>query len=183
MKYLYFSFLFLAVFSSTEIKPFKINFSNEGLIDLQNRLNISRLPDEIENQDWSYGTNKKTLQELINYWKNGYDWRKEEAKLNDLPQFTTQIDDINVHFIHIKSNVQNAKTILFLHGWPGSFYECTKVIPLLKEFNFICPSLPGYGFSSAPKQKGFTILRVAETFIKLMERLNYSEYIVQGGDW
>lgn len=137
---------------------------------------------------------KRYLSELLKYWKNSFNWRNIESKLNQFNHFIAKIDDIDLHFIHERSINENAIPILLIHGWPSTFYEFQKVIPLLvnaedfggtvnQSFHVIVPSLPGYGFSSYPKDAAVNVTRIADIFIKLMSKLGYKEYIVQGGDW
>jgi len=184
--------LILSLLSSTvaDIRPYKINVPQDVLDDLSYRLNHTRYPDQLAGSEWEYGMNHDVLREMVDYWQHGYDWRAQEAKLNEFPQFITQIDDVDIHFIHVKSSSpKTAYPLLMIHGWPGSFMECTKVIQLYREekdgvsFDVVCPSLPGYGFSGHPKQKKFDTIKIAETFSKLMSKLGYKEYVAQGGDW
>eukprot|EP01080_Neovahlkampfia_damariscottae_P000498 gene498-8012_t len=188
----YFLLVFVTFFNliiANAIVPFKINVSDDALKDLNKRLSTTRMADQLKNTTWEYGTSQQELQNLIHHWKTKYDWKQREKYLNTFPHFKTKINNLNIHFIHKKSKKPNSKTIIMLHGWPGSFVECLTVINSLTEskgkenFNFVCPSLPGYGFSDKPTEKGFDIKKIALTFVKLMERLNYTEYIVQGGDW
>jgi microsomal epoxide hydrolase len=134
------------------------------------------------------------MKELVAYWRGGYDWRKQERAINELPQFTTDIDGISLHFIHVRSPHPHALPLILSHGWPGSVYEFYKIIPLLTEpekhggkvedaFHVVAPSLPGFGFSSAPREHGWSSQRMAEVFAKLMARLGYERYAAQGGDW
>jgi len=185
----------VSIYSCSEIKPFTINISQKIIDDLKTRLSVTRFPDQLEDvKDWSYGIELNYTKELANYWKDTYDWRKQEKYLNQFSHFTTKIDDIEVHFIHSLSNYKNATPIIISHGWPGSFMECLKAIPQLTQpenygkkpedaFHVICPSIPGFGFSSAPKKQGFNIIRVADLYVKLMARLGYNKYIAQGGDY
>lgn len=144
------------------------------------------------NEQWAEnnGVTLGLMEDTLNFWRNGYNWRDEEARLNEMPQFTTSLDisdfgAINVHFVHSLSSSQNAIPLLFLHGWPGSFAEIRKALPLLNkaEFHVIAPSLPGFGFSSCPNKAGFKHPQDAELMHKLMSRLGYNHYVVQGGDW
>ncbi|PPR05380.1 hypothetical protein CVT24_007994 [Panaeolus cyanescens] len=178
-------------------KPFKISVSDEELAQLKQRLNFTRLPDELEGVSWDYGVPLADVKRLVKKWASDeYDWRKEEQKLNDeLPQFTRDIEvdgfgALNVHYIHQKSTAPNAIPLLFVHGWPGSFIEVRKILPLLVEtspdhpsFHVVTYSLPGYGFSEAPKMPGFELTQMAELGNKLMVVLGYNEYVTQGGDW
>jgi microsomal epoxide hydrolase len=176
------------------IAPYKINVSDAVLTDLKDRLARTRFPDEVEGAGWDYGTNLAYLRELVTYWRTTFNWREQERKLNQLPQFTTNIDGVNLHFVHKKSSRADATPLLFIHGWPGSFMEVTKIIGPLTEptahggraedaFHVVAVSLPGYGFSSKPRQPGYNNRRFAAMFAQLMARLGYTRYGVQGGDW
>jgi pimeloyl-ACP methyl ester carboxylesterase len=175
------------------ITPFTIETSNALLEDLHYRLLHTRFPNEVGN-DWQYGTDLGYLKSLCEYWQHDFDWPAQQAKLNALPQFTTRIEDRQVHFIHQRSEREDAIPLLMTHGWPGSIAEFTEIIPMLTSpekfgasqadaFHVICPSIPGYGFSDAPSQEGFDQKRVAEGHIELMTQLGYEKYVVQGGDW
>lgn len=176
------------------MEPFKIAFADSMLVDLKHRLEHARYPDQIEGSDWDYGTELGFLQELCAYWRDEFDWRNREAELNRFDHFRTAIDGLNVHFIHQQSREPNALPLIITHGWPGSIVEFEKILgPLTNPaahggdpadaFHVVCPSMPGYGFSDAPKEAGFDIRRVAETNVALMARLGYSKYGAQGGDW
>ncbi|KAF9453140.1 alpha/beta-hydrolase [Macrolepiota fuliginosa MF-IS2] len=180
---------------STE-KPFKIAISDEDIALLRKKLDLTRFPDELEDAGRDYGAPLKDIQRLIAYWKDGYNWRKHEAQLNEeLPQFTRDIEvegfgSLSVHYVHKKSSVSTAIPLLFIHGWPGSFLEVRKILPLLVQdspehpsFHVVAVGLPGYGFSEAPKKRGFAIAQYAEVSHKLMLALGYNEYVTQGGDW
>ncbi|KAG9047949.1 hypothetical protein FS837_001133 [Tulasnella sp. UAMH 9824] len=183
-----------------DIKPFKINVSDELLEDLKKRLELTRYPHELDlpkGEEWSYGTPRNTVQELVEYWKSGYDWRKAETELNTkLPQFTTDIvteehSTLAVHFAHVRSSRPNAIPLLVIHGWPGNFAEVLKIVDELTEpadpkhpaFHVISPSIPGFGFSQPSSKPGFGIKATAEVFHKLMHRLGYKHYMAQGGDF
>ncbi|KAJ6472488.1 Alpha/Beta hydrolase protein [Mycena sanguinolenta] len=176
--------------------PFKISVSEEQFTDLQQRLQLARFPDELDQAGWAYGAPLGDIKRLVSRWTNGYDWRKHEALLNtELPQFTRDIavegfGTLNVHYIHMRSTLDTAIPLLFVHGWPGSFIEARKIAPLLTRvlpdqptFHLVAVSLPGYGFSEAPKKKGFRLAQYAELCNKLMVALGYEEYVTQGGDW
>ncbi|KAF8073536.1 Alpha/Beta hydrolase protein [Lyophyllum atratum] len=180
---------------STET-PFKISIPDSQLSLLQQKLALTTFPDELQDANWAYGAPLADITRLVNRWKEGYDWRKHEAALNDeLPQFTRDLDvdgfgTFNVHYVHKKSEVENAIPLLFVHGWPGSFMEVRKILPLLIEaspdhpsFHVVAISLPGFGFSTAPTKKGFGLSQYAELGNKLMLALGYDEYVTQGGDW
>ncbi|CCM06913.1 uncharacterized protein FIBRA_09225 [Fibroporia radiculosa] len=179
---------------STET-PFTIAIPDADIDLLRKKLELVRLPDELDDANWDYGVPLKDVRRLVARWKDGYEWRKTEADLNKLPQFTRDIGVdgfgvLNIHYIHQKSTVEGAVPLLFVHGWPGNFLEVTKLLPLLTaaspdhpSFHVVALSLPGYGFSEAPKKKGFAALQYAEVAHKLMLALGYSEYVAQGGDW
>lgn len=174
-----------------QLKPFKINIEQSVLDDLKNRLKQTRWPDADEAAGWSQGTNKAYLQQLVNYWQNTYDWKKQEAKLNAFPQFTTEIDGITIHFLYIKGQGKNAKPLILTHGWPDSFYRFHKIIPLLtnpaahggnpeQSFDVIIPSIPGFGFSERKPQNSKA---VAGLWKKLMtDVLGYKTFVAAGGD-
>lgn len=176
------------------MEPFNINVSDAVLADLRERLARTRWPDQLDGAGWDYGTELGYLRALCEYWKNQFNWRAQEAKLNAFTQFTTKIDGLRVHFIHQRSPYAPALPLVITHGWPGSIFEFHKIIGPLTEpekhggdardaFHVVCPSMPGYGFSGAPIAPGFDIRRVAETNIALMDRLGYARYGAQGGDW
>jgi pimeloyl-ACP methyl ester carboxylesterase len=176
--------------------PFSISISGQQLETLQNKLQLTTFPDELDDAGWKYGAPLADIKRLVQRWKDGYDWRKYEAELNDeLPMFTRDIDvdgfdTLNIHYVHKKSDVVDAIPVLFCHGWPGSFYEVRKLLPLLTaaspehpSFHVVALSLPGYGFSEAPRKQGFAGAQYAEVAHKLMLALGYNEYVTQGGDW
>jgi microsomal epoxide hydrolase len=172
------------------IVPFKIAVPDAVLADLKDRLARTRFPSEIEGSGWDYGTNLSYLRELVTYWRTTFDWRAQERRLNQLPQFKTQIDGLDIHFIHQKSSRTDAIPLVFVHGWPGSVLEVTKIIGPLTEpppgeiaFHVVALSLPGYGFSDKPKQGGVSNRRIAGMIAQLMARLGYQRYGAQGGDW
>jgi microsomal epoxide hydrolase len=180
--------------SSNAIVPFTIAVPDAVLTDLNDRLARTRFPDEIEGSGWEYGTNLSYLRELVTYWRTRFDWRAQERRLNQMPQFTTRIDGIDVHFIHQRSARANAIPLVFVHGWPGSIVEVTKIIGPLTDpaahggrpedsFHVVALSLPGYGFSGKPKQSGISNRRIAGIIAQLMARLGYTRYGAQGGDW
>jgi pimeloyl-ACP methyl ester carboxylesterase len=154
------------------------------LDDLRDRLGRARFPEPIAGTGWEYGTPIDEMRELVGYWRDGYDWRAEEARLNELDQFVSEIDGVRIHFVHARSENPDAVPLLLVHGWPGSIVEFLDVIPrLTDEFDVIVPSLPGYGFSDAPRVPGWDIARVARALVELMARLGYEGYGAQGGDW
>jgi pimeloyl-ACP methyl ester carboxylesterase len=180
--------------TAAEIKPFKIAVPDDVLADLKARLARTRFPDQIEGAEWDYGVELGYMKELVDYWKNQYDWRAQEKKLNELPQFTTNIDGLDIHFVHVRSKEKNAMPLVLVHGWPGSFYEFYKVIGPLTDpvahggkaedaFHVVIPSLPGFGFSGKPKERGWSVSRMSEPVARLMARLGYEQYGAQGGDW
>ncbi|MEO8257743.1 MAG: epoxide hydrolase family protein [Acidobacteriota bacterium] len=174
--------------------PFRIQVSNQVLADLKARLRQTRFPDEITGAGWDYGTNLDYLKELVGYWRDRYDWRAQERRLNQLPQFKTNIDGLDIHFVHRRSTVPGALPLVLLHGWPGSFVEFTQISDLLVDpvghggraedaFHVVAISLPGYGFSDKPREARFTPERMAAVVATVMSRLGYQRYGVQGGDW
>jgi pimeloyl-ACP methyl ester carboxylesterase len=176
------------------IKPFKIAVDDAVLRDLKERLARTRFPDQIPETGWDYGVDLVYMKDLVTYWKDKYDWRAEERKLNELPQFTTEIDGLSIHFIHVRSKEKNALPLVLVHGWPGSVHEFHKIIGPLTDpvahggkaedaFHVVCPSLPGFGFSGKPKERGWNSQRMAEVIAKLMARVGYEKYGAQGGDW
>ena len=178
----------------SDIKPYKIKISNEDLEDLKGRLSSTRWPEKETVEDWSQGVPLSYIKEVHDYWINEYDWRSREEYYNSLPQFITDIEGIDIHFIHIKSKHEEAQPLIMSHGWPGSIVEFHKVINSLVDplsyggkaedaFHLVCPTLPGYGFSGKPTQTGTGVERIAELWDLLMNKIGYSEYFAQGGDW
>jgi len=178
----------------SEITPFTINTPEEQLTDLRNRINNTRWAEEECVDDWSQGIPLTYVREIADYWANQYDWRKSEQYLNTFDHFQTNIDDLDIHFIHQKSPHPDAYPLIITHGWPGSIVEFHKVIQPLVDptkhggkaedaFHVVCPSLPGYGFSGKPSQAGWGVEKIAETWDQLMVRLGYENYGAQGGDW
>ena len=176
------------------IKPFRAHFSDETLADLKRRVAATRWPDKEIVPDQSQGVQLATVEKLARYWSTDYNWRKVEASLNALPQFTTEIDGVEIHFIHVRSKLPNALPVIVTHGWPGSIIEQLKIIDPLTNptahggnasdaFDVVIPSLPGYGFSGKPAGTGWDPIRVARAWIVLMKRLGYTRYVAQGGDW
>ena len=176
------------------IRSFRVNVPDEQLADLRRRIAATRWPDRETVNDQSQGAQLAKLQELVRYWGTEYDWRKCEARLNALPQFMTTIDDVDIHFIHVRSSNLNALPIIVTHGWPGSIIEQLKIIgPLANPtahganasdaFHVVVPSLPGYGFSGRPTATGWDPDRIARAWAELMKRLGYTRYVAQGGDW
>jgi epoxide hydrolase len=180
--------------ADTTIRPFRIGIPQADLDDLRERLHRTRWPDELPGVGWAYGVPLGYLKELAAYWADGYDWHKQEARLNQHPQFTTTIDGANVHFLHIRSPEPDALPLILTHGWPGSVAEFLNVIGPLTDprahgadpadaFDLVIPSLPGHGFSGPTHQVGWTTGRVARAWAQLMARLGYDGYGAQGGDW
>jgi len=176
------------------IRPFRVRVSQAAIDDMRRRLRATRWPDRETVTDRSQGVQLARLQALVRYWGGGYDWRRAEARLNALPQFTTTIDGVEIHFIHVRSRHPNAMPLLILHGWPGSLFEQLKLIAPLTDptahggraedaFDVVIPSLPGYGFSSHPAETGWGPERMARASDVLMKRLGYRRYVAQGGDW
>ena len=176
------------------LAPFKVSVSDQVLTDLRSRLAVARIPAPPPGEAWSQGTDPEFLRRLRDYWLNEFDWRGAEAKLNSLDQFTTSIDDVDIHFIHQRSPHPEALPLVVSHGWPGSIAEFHNIIgPLTNPtaygadagdaFHVVCPSLPGHGFSGAPKEPGWDLRRIAGAFVQLMARLGYDRYGAQGGDW
>ncbi|PIO32393.1 hypothetical protein AB205_0106670, partial [Aquarana catesbeiana] len=181
----------------TRISPFQVEVSEDVIKDLHDRLDHTHYFSPLEDSQFHYGMNSETLKKVVSYWRNTFDWGKQVEIINRYPHYTTNIEGLNVHFIHVKPpNLhagQKAIPLLMIHGWPCSFYEFYRIIPLLTEpgklgldanftFEVICPSIPGYGFSEAP-HKGFNAIGAARIFYKLMLRLGFNEFYLQGGDW
>jgi len=175
---------------STDISPFTIDVSDAELIDLKERLARTRLPDQISDTSWEYGTDINYLGELLDYWQNDFDWRAQEATLNQFDHYKTSIEGLGLHFIHERSDSESAIPLLLVHGWPGSVSEFTHIIPRLTSpadsedsFHVIAPSLPGFGFSDRPSTPGYSPEKIATLLAGLMERLGYERYAIAGGDW
>jgi pimeloyl-ACP methyl ester carboxylesterase len=179
--------------TATEIRPFHIEIPDEQIDELRRRIGQTRWPTKELVADRSQGVQLRTLQELARYWATDYDWRKVEAKLNALPQFITEIDGVDIHFIHLKSQHEKALPLIMTHGWPGSVIELLETIGPLTDppahggsaedaFDLVLPSIPGYGFSGEPTEVGWGPARVAPAWAELMHRLGYTRYVAQGGD-
>src|SRR5688572_30802462 len=175
------------------IQPFKVAIPDKDLVELRRRIAATRWPTRELVEDRSQGVQLGTLQKLANYWTTEYDWRKAEARLNALPQFTTEIDGVTIHFIHVRSKHENALPLIMTHGWPGSVIELLETVGPLTDptvhggtaedaFHLVLPSLPGYGFSSEPAELGWDSGRIALAWAELMKRLGYTRYVAQGGD-
>jgi pimeloyl-ACP methyl ester carboxylesterase len=180
--------------TSEAIHPFSVGFPGEALADLRRRILATRWPEKETVTDESQGVQLATMQKLAHYWATQYDWRKIEAKMNALPQFITEIDGLDIHFVHVRSKHPNALPVIITHGWPGSVIEQMKIIdPLVNPtahggtaadaFDVVIPSLPGYGFSGKPTATGWEPTRIARAWSVLMNRLGYKKYVAQGGDW
>jgi pimeloyl-ACP methyl ester carboxylesterase len=180
--------------NNLEIRPFHVNFPEAELTELRRRINATRWPERETVTDQSQGVQLATIQKLARYWATEHDWRKVEAKLNSLPQFITEIDGLDIHFIHVRSKHENALPLIVTHGWPGSPIEQLKIIDPLTNptahgasasdaFHVVIPSMPGYGFSGKPTTTGWDPVRIARAWIVLMKRLGYTRFVAQGGDW
>jgi epoxide hydrolase len=180
--------------AGAKVQPFRIDIPDAALDDLRDRLARTRWPDELPGAGWAYGVPLGYLRELAEYWRAGYDWRAQEARLNQFPQFITTIDGARVHFLHVRSPEPQALPVVITHGWPGSVAEFLDVIGPLTDpgahggdpadaFHLVIPSIPGYGFSGPTDGTGWTTARVAKAWAELMRRLGYQRYGAQGGDW
>lgn len=180
--------------ANNAVTPFEISISDEEIADLQQRLALTRLPDQLNDISWEYGTDLAYMREVLSYWQNDFDWREQESQLNQFDQYKTDIDGLNMHFIHQRSANSEAIPLLIVHGWPGSIAEFTKIIGPLTDpvahggdvtdsFHVIAPSLPGFGFSDTPSATGYSPERIALILAQLMERIGYERYAIAGGDW
>jgi pimeloyl-ACP methyl ester carboxylesterase len=180
--------------STAAIRPFPVNFPEAELADLRRRVNATRWPERETVADDTQGVQLATMQKLARYWGTDYDWRKGEAKLKAVPHFMTEIDGLDIHFIHVRSKHENALPVIVTHGWPGSIIEQLKIIEPLTNptahggsaadaFHVVIPSLPGHGFSGKPTAPGWNPVRIARAWATLMQRLGYTRYVAQGGDW
>ncbi|MEU3766404.1 epoxide hydrolase family protein [Amycolatopsis keratiniphila] len=166
------------------IKPFHIDIPQADLDDLADRLARTRWPNEVADAGSDYGFPLARLRELAEYWRTGYDWRAQEAELNKLPHFTTEIEGQNIHFVHVRSANPDALALVLTHGWPGSFLEFLGMIePLTHDFHLVIPSIPGYGFSGPTHERDWSVERIARAWAELMRRLGYERYGAQGGDF
>jgi pimeloyl-ACP methyl ester carboxylesterase len=183
-----------AALNNNAIRPFRVSVPEAELTEMRKRINATRWPGRETVLDSSQGVQLATIQALARYWAKEYDWRKVEAKLNALPQFITQIDGLDIHFIHVRSKHENALPLIVTHGWPGSIIEQLKIIDPLTNptahggsaadaFHLVIPSMPGYGFSGKPTTAGWDPARIARAWGELMQRLGYTKYVAQGGDW
>jgi pimeloyl-ACP methyl ester carboxylesterase len=182
------------VVEATAIRPFQVNVPDAELTELRRRITATRFPEKETVTDYSQGVPLATTQKLARYWATEYDWRKVEARLNAVPNFITEIDGLDIHFIHVRSKHENALPMLVSHGWPGSIIEQLKIVdPLVNPtahggtaadaFHVVIPSMPGYGFSGKPSETGWGPERIARAWDVLMKRLGYTSYVAQGGDW
>jgi pimeloyl-ACP methyl ester carboxylesterase len=180
--------------TNDEIRPFQVNIPEADLVDLRQRLAATRWAEKETVADDSQGVPLAMLQDLVRYWRTDYDWRKVETRLNALPQFTTEIDGLDIHFIHVRSKHENALPMIVTHGWPGSIIEQLKIIAPLTNptahggsaddaFHLVIPSMPGYGFSGKPTTTGWDPVHIARVWVVLMKRLGYKKFVAQGGDW
>jgi len=180
--------------ADTSIRPFHFRASDEALADLRRRISATKWPSQELVGDDTQGGQLETMRKLAQYWSTDYDWRRVEARLESLPQFVTNIDGVDIHFIHVRSRHRNALPIIVTHGWPGSIVEQLKIIDPLTNptahggtdadaFDIVIPSLPGYGFSGKPTELGWEPARIARAWTELMKRLGYTRYVAQGGDW
>jgi len=176
------------------VAPFSIRIEDATLADLKDRLARTRWPDEINDEGWAWGTRSDYLRRLVGYWVSGFDWRVQEAELNRLPQFRAEFDGLRIHFVHVRGVGPACFPLVLTHGWPGSFIEMRKIIPLLTDpaahggeaadaFDVVVPSLPGYGFSDRPRQAGMSPAAIADLWARLMRGLGYQRFGAQGGDW
>jgi pimeloyl-ACP methyl ester carboxylesterase len=180
--------------SSPLVRPFTVSIPQPEIDDLKRRLAGTRWPDPETVGDWSQGVRVENAKALVEYWEHGYDWRRLESELNRYPQFLTEIDGLDVHFIHVRSKNPDAMPLILTHGWPGTIVEFLKLIGPLTDpvsfggdaadsFDVVIPSLPGFGFSQKPAQSGWTVSRTASAWVELMKRLDYTRWAAQGGDW
>ena len=177
------------------VEPFKIDVSDSVLDDLRARLERTRWPDELPGTGWDYGSNLDYIKELVEYWRTKFDWRAQEKLINSFSHFKTEVDGLGIHFIHEKGKGPNPMPLVITHGWPGTFFEMYKVIPMLSDpanhggdpadaFDVVAPSMPGYGFSGASDKPGLNVLSIGDLWAKLMsENLGYPRFGAQGGDW
>ncbi|XP_034040849.1 epoxide hydrolase 1 [Thalassophryne amazonica] len=175
-----------------DIYQFEVQTSDEEIQDLHQRIDRARYTDPLEDSCFQYGCNSVYLQKVVSYWRHQFDWKNQVALLNTYSHFKTKIEGLDVHFVHVQPphrKNQKVLPLMLVHGWPGSFFEFYKILPLMTEnhggfaFEVICPSIPGYGFSEAPHKQGFNSLAAARIFLTLMERLGFSHFYLQGGDW
>jgi pimeloyl-ACP methyl ester carboxylesterase len=180
--------------ASALVRPFTVSISDAEIADVKQRLARTRWPDPETVGDWSQGVRVENARSLVDHWKRGYDWRRFESGLNRFPQFLTEIDGLDIHFIHVRSKNPHAMPLILTHGWPGSIVEFLKLIGPLTDpvafggdaadsFDVVVPSLPGFGFSQKPTETGWNVSRIASAWAELMKRLGYTKWAAQGGDW
>ncbi len=178
----------------SDIRPFRIDVPEQQLEDLRARLALTRLPEQETPDDWSQGVPLAYMRDILDYWRSDYDWRRAEANLNAFDGFLTEIDGLDIHFLHVRSPEPDALPLVMTHGWPGSVCEFLEVIGPLADpashggdpadaFHVVCPALPGYGFSGKPTAPGWGVEKIADAWAELMKRLGYDGYVAQGGDW
>ena len=176
-----------------EAKPFEIHVSDEVLADLKQRLADTRWPDELPGTGWDYGFNLAYMKQLVDYWQNGFDWRAQEKLINSFQHFKADVDGLGIHFIHERGKGPDPMPLVITHGWPGSFFEMHKIIPLLADpashggnaedsFDVVAPSLPGFGFSDHAREPGMEVSKTAAMWVDLMNGLGYPRFASQGGD-
>ena len=177
------------------VQPYKIEIPDSVLDDLKSRLERTRWPDELPDTGWDYGSNLDYVKELVEYWRTKFDWHAQEKLINSFSHFKSEVDGLNIHFIHEKGKGPNPMPLVITHGWPGTFFEMYKVIPMLSDpashggdpadaFDVVAPSMPGYGFSDATDKRGLSVLSISDLWAKLMsENLGYQRFAAQGGDW
>jgi hypothetical protein len=176
------------------LRPYQVRFPDSDLEDLRRRIQATKWPDREQVPDTTQGVQLSTMRDLARHWASNYDWRKIEARLNAVPNFITEIDGLDIHFIHVRSKHENALPVIVTHGWPGSIIEQMKIVEPLTNptahgataadaFHLVIPSLPGYGFSGKPTAPGWNPPRIAKAWAVLMQRLGYTKYVAQGGDW
>ena len=177
------------------VQPYKIEIPDSVLDDLKSRLERTRWPDELPDTGWDYGSNLDYVRELVEYWRTKFDWHAQEKLINSFSHFKSKVDGLNIHFIHEKGKGPNPMPLVITHGWPGTFFEMYKVIPMLSDpashggdpadaFDVVAPSMPGYGFSDATDKRGLSVLSIGDLWAKLMsENLGYQKFAAQGGDW
>ena len=179
---------------TTAVRPFRVDVPEADLVELKRRIAATRFPERETVSDFSQGVPSGTIEKLARYWATEYDWRKVESRMNAHPQFMTEIDGLDIHFIHVRSKHENALPVVICHGWPGSIIEQLKMIEPLTDptahggttadaFHVVIPSMPGYGFSGKPASTGWDVPRIARAYSTLMSRLGYTRYVAQGGDW
>lgn len=196
---LFFSLLTTTLFTGSAmaadaIRPFTITIPDQEIADLKQRLQRTRFPDQLNGVSWEYGMSADYLQELVSYWRDEFDWREQERRLNSFDQFTTDVDGLDMHFIHQRSKNNNAMPLMIVHGWPGSISEFTKIIGPLTDpvqhggsaddaFHIVAPSLPGFGFSDLPTEPGYNPEKIGHILVGIMDALGYDEFAIAGGDW